>query len=188
MFAAVTFDVTPGGSQGSADEPTVTLADTVRQSVTADEYVALVEGLQSSFSRGPLGFPVSGVNITVQSVEKDPDTVPGAVRACVSTFVDALLRGPHKALLEPIMTVEVDLPSVFLGDVLSDITVKRRGQVKEVVNRDMNSTIIADVPLATMLGYATVIRSMTQGEGAFSMEYVEHAPVDAAIVNEFLQS
>lgn len=188
MYAAVTFDVIPGGGQGSADEPTVTIADTVKQGVSADEYVALVEGLQASFTRGPLGFPVSGINVIVRAIEKDADTAPGAVRACVATFMDALLRGPHKALLEPIMAVEVDLPSAFLGDVLSDLTVQRRGQVKEVVNRDVNSTIIADIPLATMLGYATAIRSMTQGEGCFSMEYIEHAPVNASIVNEFLQS
>ena len=65
---------------------------------------------------------------------------------------------------------------------------KRRGQIKEVVTRDINSTVHADIPLATMLGYATVIRSMTQGEGTFSMEYVEHMSVDESIVNDFLQS
>ena len=56
------------------------------------------------------------------------------------------------------------------------------------MTRDINSTVHADIPLATMLGYATVIRSMTQGEGSFSMEYMEHMSVDETIVDEFLQS
>jgi len=190
MFAAVTFDVVPfAASDGAsvADEPTLAVPDAVRKSLTADEYVALIEGLQAAFTRGPLGFPVAGMHIVVKAVEKDQDTAPGAIRACVSTFVDSVLRSADKIVLEPVMAVEVDLPASFLGDVLSDITVKRRGHIKEVVTREVNSTIIADVPLATMLGYATAVRSMTQGEGAFSMEYTEHVPVDISIVNEFLQ-
>ena len=88
------------------------------------------------------------------------------------------------------MAVEIELPANYLGDVLSDFTAKKRGQVREVITLDVNSltTVIGEVPLATMLGYATSIRSMTQGEGSFSMEYLTHSPVDQHIADEFLGS
>ena len=73
---------------------------------------------------------------------------------------------------------------MFLGTVLSDLTVKRRANIIEVLSSDNNdnssihtSTLIAHVPLATMLGYSTTIRSLTQGEGRFSMEFLRYVSV-----------
>jgi elongation factor G len=185
MFASINFEVSP---KESAEEPGIEVPDAVRQQCTADEYVSIMDGLKNSFSRGPLGFPVTGLHVKVAGIEKDQDTSPGSIRACVSMFIDSLLRGDDKALLEPIMAVEIELPNGYMGDVLSDLTVRRRGHVKDVITREVNSTITADVPLATMLGYATTIRSMTQGEGSFSMEYVKHVAVDHAIAAETLNS
>ena len=79
-------------------------------------------------------------------------------------------------VLEPIMMLEVEVPTQFVGEVLSDITIKRRGQITEIVTKDSMNVISAKVPLEAMLGYATTIRSMTQGEGTFSLEYLEHLP------------
>jgi elongation factor G len=187
MFAAIDFEVTP---QWQVEEPTLSISSTVKEMCTNDEYVSIIEGLKASFTRGPQGFPVTGIHVSVVGIERDQDSTPGAFRACVSLFIDNLLRGELKTLFEPVMAVEVDLPSSYLGDVLSDITVKRRGQVKEIITRDGSSlsTILADAPLATMLGYATSIRSMTQGEGSFSMEYSAHLPVDQEIADVFLNS
>lgn len=185
MFVCMDFEVTP---KPGSEEPTVSLSDEVKELATGDEMCAMVDGLKASFSRGPQGFPVTGFHVSVLKIERDHDTTPGAVRACVSLFMDSVLRGERKMILEPIMAVEIELPAVYLGDVLSDLTSKRRGQVKEIFALDGSnlSSIIADVPLATMLGYATSVRSMTQGEGSFSMEYTTHSPVDQSIADEFL--
>ena len=109
------------------------------------------------------------------------------------------------ALLEPLMSLEVEVPTKFVGDTLSDLTVTRRAHIHDISsgNGDGNdngngnessnssgtdmSTITASVPLGTMLGYATNIRSLTQGEGNFSMEFLEYsAPLDENIVREIL--
>ena len=90
------------------------------------------------------------------------------------------------------MALEVEAPSRCVGDVLSDLTVKRRAQVKDIYNSEEdslnNSLVLAHAPLASMLGYATSIRSMTQGEGSFSMEFLKFSdPMDEHSVAEVLK-
>ena len=184
MFASLDFEVTP---KGASEEPTVSIADIVKEIATGDERGAIMDGLKASFTRGPQGFPVTGFHVAVVGIVRDHDTTSGAMRACVSLFMDSVLRGERKMLLEPMMAVEIELPASYIGDVLSDLTSKRRGQVKEIVTLDGSSlsTVIGEAPLATMLGYATSIRSMTQGEGSFSMEYSVHCPVDQHTADEF---
>ena len=84
------------------------------------------------------------------------------------------------------MSLEIDLPTNFVGDVLSDLTVKKRGFVKEVISNKAGerSNVYGLVPFATMLGYATSIRSMTQGEGFFSLEYSHLEVVDKEIAKK----
>ena len=84
------------------------------------------------------------------------------------------------------MQVEIEVPAACTGDILSDLTVKRRARVREISSLDSRgrTLIEAVVPFATMLGYATAVRSMTQGEGAFSLEYAEHAPVPISTAKE----
>jgi elongation factor G len=86
------------------------------------------------------------------------------------------------------MALEIEVPSQYVGDVLSDLTVKRRAQVKDIYNSEQDlshSLVIAHAPLAGLLGYATAIRSMTQGEGGFSMEFLEFSsPMDDHAVDE----
>jgi len=91
------------------------------------------------------------------------------------------------------MALEVEVPSRFVGDTLQDLTVTRRAHIQDIVTgigegaaADL-STIVATVPLGTMLGYATSIRSITQGEGNFSMEFTEYSsPIDENIIQEIL--
>ena len=187
MYASLDFIVSP---RASSEDPTIFLADIIKETATPDEVCAIVDGLKASFSRGPQGFPVTGFHVAVVGIERDHDTTSGAMRACVSLFIDSILKGDRKMILEPVMAVEIELPATYLGDVLSNLTAKRRGQVKEIITLDGSSlsTIIGEAPLATMLGYATSIRSMTQGEGSFSMEYAVHNPVDQHTADEFLGS
>lgn len=182
MFANFTFDVR---RTGGTTDPVVRIEKAVKAALSADEYIALDEGLKAALCRGPRGYPVVGVEVVAKAVERDADTSAGAVRACASLFVNDLLRDENcRTLLEPLMSVEVELPEKFVGDVLSDLTVQRRAQIREITaSAGQNHLVSALVPLASMLGYATTIRSMTQGEGCFSSEYHSHVPVDPSLAD-----
>ena len=121
--------------------------------------------LQVALSRGPYGYPICNLTFIVKSLIKDNDTSIGSIRACAATMCDGLLRGEHHEFLEPTMNVEVDVPAKYVGDVLSDLTVKRRGRIKDIIARDEigRSSVTVHVPFAEMLGYATTLRSITQG-------------------------
>lgn len=160
--------------------PTVEIASEVKGKLNAEEITSLIDGIQNAYVRGPLGYPIVGIDIKVARLEKDHDSTPGAIRACAAIMIDNLLKSNLKEILEPIMSAEIDVPTQFVGDVISDIAVSRRGSITEVFSSGFRSVILAEVPLATMLGYATVIRSLTQGEGVFSLEYSKHAVVDIA--------
>ena len=166
MFASILADIE--STEQSA--PEVSVQESVKKSLTADEYVALVDGLLGSFGRGPYGFPVIGVKVVVTGVHKDGDTTPGSIRACASTMVDAFLRSDKHLLLEPVMAVEVALPSCFVGDVLSDLTVKRRGHIEEVTacaGGEDRSLLSAEVPLATMVRNLNLLK---HAQGYYSCE------------------
>ncbi|MEB3274488.1 MAG: elongation factor G, partial [Prochlorothrix sp.] len=79
-------------------------------------------------------------------------------------------------LLEPTMKVEVEVPEDFMGGIMGDL-ISRRGQIEGQVTEDNISKVTAKVPLAEMFGYATDIRSMTQGRGIFSMEFSHYGEV-----------
>ena len=176
MFAAIEIQVTPTGLN---EECMVTINEALKKSLNGEEYTSLVEGFASALGRGLLGYPIVGLNITVSKLDKDQDTTAGSIRACASMIVSSVLKeSDYHELLEPYMLLEIELPGAYVGDVLSDITVKRRGHIKDVSTKDSINVINADVPLCKMLGYATTIRSLTQGEAVFSMEYINHRPVD----------
>ena len=88
-------------------------------------------------------------------------------------------------VLEPVMNVEVTMPEQFMGDVIGDLN-SRRGQVLGMENRGTTQVVKANVPLAAMFGYATDLRSMTQGRAAFSMELSHYAEVPQNIAQELV--
>jgi elongation factor G len=88
-------------------------------------------------------------------------------------------------LLEPVMDVEVVTPEEYLGEVLGDFS-SRRGRVKGMEPRGVVQTVQAEVPLSAMFGYATDIRSATQGRATFSMQFSRYAEVPSSIVEEIL--
>lgn len=174
MFAALTLEIEP---IDSLHEPEVVVLDSVKKEMSAEEYLSLIEGVNSSLQKGKTGFPVIGLKAIVKEFERDADTTAGSIRACAALSLDKIYDSGGHEILEPIMSLEAEVPTKFVGDVLSDITSKRRGQINEIVTNDHINLISANVPLEAMLGYATTIRSLTQGEGTFSLEYLEHAPI-----------
>jgi elongation factor G len=89
------------------------------------------------------------------------------------------------AILEPIMRVEVTMPEEFMGDVIGDLNSKR-GQIEGMDSRGSTQVVRAFVPLAEMFGYATDLRSMTQGRASYSMELSHYAEVPATIAAELV--
>jgi elongation factor G len=83
-------------------------------------------------------------------------------------------------LLEPIMKIEVECPEQFQGAIVGDIT-SRRGIIQVTETRERNAQIVAEVPLSETFGYATDLRSMTQGQGTFTMELALHRRVPTAL-------
>jgi elongation factor G len=99
-------------------------------------------------------------------------------------FRETFLRS-KPVLLEPIMKVEVEVPTEFRGSVTGDLS-SRRGMVTSAELRGTDTVVTAEIPLATMFGYSTDVRSMTQGKGTFSMEFLEYRRVPQSIQEEII--
>jgi elongation factor G len=135
------------------------------------------KGFKEAIKRGALiGFPVVGVRVTIN------DGASHAVDSSEMAFKTAALMGFREAypqakptILEPIMKVEVEAPVEFQGSVVGQVN-QRRGVILETKSDDV-VTITAQVPLNTMFGYSTDLRSATQGKGNYTMEFAHYAPV-----------
>ena len=95
----------------------------------------------------------------------------------------AFQEAAHKAgihLIEPVMSVEVVVPEDYMGDVIGDLNA-RRGSVHGMDRRGNMQVVAAEVPLATMFGYATDVRSRTQGRATYTMQFSQYAPVPAQL-------
>lgn len=154
------------------------------------EFIPPIEhGIRESLATGILaGYPVVDIKATVfDGSYHDVDSSEMAFKIAGSMALkDALQRG-KSILLEPIMAVEVITPEDYMGDVIGNIS-SRRGLIEGMDTRiEGVQAITAKVPLAEMFGYATTLRSMTQGRGTFSMEFKHYAPVTEAVAAEVIK-
>ena len=119
------------------------------------------------------------VDVKVAAVDgsyHEVDSNEMAFKIAASQTTKAALRKANPQLLEPLMEVEVTTPDDFLGDVMGDLN-SRRGQVEGMEPRGNAQVVKAKVPLAEMFGYATDLRSMTQGRATYSMQFSHYQPV-----------
>jgi elongation factor G len=154
------------------------------------EYIPSVDlGIQETMESGILaGYPVVDVRIElVDGSYHDVDSSEMAFKIAGSmAFKNAMARAKPK-LLEPVMAVEVVTPEEYLGDVLGDLS-SRRGRVEGLEPRGNAQAVRARVPLATMFGYATDVRSMTQGRATFTMQFDRYEEVPQAIAGEIVSA
>jgi len=145
------------------------------------------KGFQEGLSRGILaGFPVVDVKVELTDGSyHDVDSSEMAYKICASIGVQAAARKADPVLLEPVMKVEVVTPEEFFGDVMGDLS-SRRGMIKDTGSRGLAKTILAEVPLAAMFGYATELRSLTQGRASYSMEPSHYAKVPKNVAEEVI--
>jgi elongation factor G len=152
------------------------------------EYIPSVNaGIRESMETGgPAGFPIVDVKATlVDGSYHDVDSSEMAFKIAGSLALRAALQKGRPAILEPIMSVEVTTPEDFMGDVIGDLN-SRRGQINGMEERAGAQVVRATVPLASMFGYVTDLRSMTQGRAVSSMEFAHYAPLPEALATEFV--
>lgn len=147
--------------------------------VIPKEYIPSVEeGIKETCESGILaGYPMIDVKVRlVDGSYHDVDSSEMAFKIAGSMGIRAAAKKANPVLLEPMMKVEVEVPEDFLGDVMGDLN-SRRGQIGNMNTEEGLAKISAEVPLAEMFGYATDIRSKTQGRGIFTMEFSHYAEV-----------
>ena len=157
--------------------------DAIKGGSIPREYIPAVEkGIKEATENGALaGYPVVDVKATLfDGSYHDVDSSEIAFKIAGSMAFKAAVRKAHPVLLEPIMSVEVVVPEEFMGDVIGDIS-SRRGKVLGMDTRPAAQAIDARVPLAQMFGYATDLRSMTQGRATYTMQFSHYEPVPAAV-------
>jgi elongation factor G len=154
------------------------------------EYIPSVDlGVQEAMESGVLaGYPVVDVRVTlVEGSYHEVDSSEMAFKVAGSmAFKNAMQRAKPK-LLEPVMAVEVVTPDEYLGDVMGDLN-SRRGRVEGLEPRGNTQAIRAKVPLATMFGYATDLRSTTQGRATFTMQFDRYEDVPQSIAGEIVDA
>ncbi|MGB1250235.1 MAG: elongation factor G [Candidatus Promineifilaceae bacterium] len=163
--------------------------DVIGGRIPKDYAKAVEQGFKEAMGAGSIaGYPVVDVKVAVfDGSYHDVDSSEVAFKVAASMAMkDAFQRG-KSVLLEPIMAVEVVTPDDYMGDVIGNIS-SRRGLIEGMEMRmEGVQTIRANVPLAEMFGYATTLRSMTQGRGNFSMEFKHYSPVTEAIAAEVVK-
>ena len=152
------------------------------------EYIGSVEhGIKEALESGVLaGYPVVDVKVElVDGSSHDVDSSEIAFKVAGSMALKAAARKSGPVLLEPVMDVEVVTPSEYLGDVVGDLN-SRRGKIGGMIQRREAQVIGASVPLADMFGYATALRSITQGRAAYSMQFSHYHQVPASKAEEII--
>ena len=145
------------------------------------------KGFQEGMSRGILaGYPVVDVKIDLfDGSYHDVDSSEMAFKTCSSIGFQNAAKKAEPVLLEPVMKVEAVTPEEFLGDIMGDLS-SRRGLIQSQGDRGTAKFVDAHVPLASMFGYATDLRSMTQGRASYTMEFAHYDKVPNNVAEEII--
>lgn len=165
----------------------VVFANKIVGGVIPKEYIPAVErGVKEAAATGILGYPM--VDLEIDLVYGSYHEVDSSERSFLIAgsmgFKEAAKRA-KPVLLEPIMDLEVVAPEDFVGEVMGELNA-RRGRVTGMESRGSTQIIHGQVPLATMFGYATTLRSSTQGRATFTMQFDHYEPVAASLAEEIL--
>ncbi len=183
QYGHVVIEIEPNPAGGYVFE------DEIKGGIIPKEYIAPVgRGIEDALKNGILaGFPA--VDIKVKLVFGSYHEVDSSEQAFYVAGSMAIKEAASKAgpvLLEPIMSVEVVTPEEYLGDVMGDLN-SRRGRVSNLEARVSSQVIKAQVPLSSMFGYATDLRSRTQGRATFTMQFDHYEQVPASIAEEIMK-
>ena len=156
--------------------------------VIPKEYIPAVDkGIQEALNSGVLaGYPVEALKIElIDGSYHDVDSSEAAFKVAGSIAIKEALRKGDPCILEPMMAVEVETPEEYMGDVMGNLS-SRRGQIQGMGDRGNAKTIKAKVPLSEMFGYATDLRSGTQGRASYTMQFDSYEPVPKNVQDEII--
>jgi elongation factor G len=174
-----------GFMEPSADE-NYEFINEIKGGIIPTEYIpAIDKGFQSCLKKGRLiGFPVVGMKITINdgNFHSVDSSELAFTQAAIGAFNSAYSRA-KPIILEPIMKVSVECPSEFQGNVMSSIN-QRRGMIISSTEDGVFTTVDSEVPLAEMFGYATTLRSLTQGKAEFTMEFSKYSRLPESLAEE----
>ncbi len=153
------------------------------------EFISSVDqGIREAIKNGVLaGYPIEDIRVElVDGSYHEVDSSEIAFKIAGSMAIQEACKRANPALMEPMMNVEVVVPEEYLGDVMSDVS-SRRGNINGMSQRRDAHVLDARVPLSSMFGYATDLRSLTQGRAIFSMEFSHFAKVPANIESDLIE-
>lgn len=156
--------------------------------VVPKEYIPSIDkGIQEALQTGVIaGFPVLDVKVTLfDGSYHEVDSSEAAFKIAGSMAIKDALKKSDPQLLEPIMSVEVETPEQYMGDVMGNLS-GRRGKIEGMEDRRNAKVIRAKVPLGEMFGYATDLRSQTQGRASYTMQFDSYEPAPKSITDEVI--
>jgi elongation factor G len=163
--------------------------DAIKGGVIPSEYIPAIEkGVKEALSKGV----IAGYNVIDLEVElydgsfHEVDSSEAAFKIAGSIAVQEAVRRAKPLILEPIMKVQVTTPVEFFGDVTGDISSKR-GRIESMEDRENSKVIRSSIPLSEMFGYATKLRSMTQGRGFFNMEFEKYESLPKSLEEKIIE-
>lgn len=157
--------------EAAAGMAVIEYADCVSEDLAQTSREAIENAVHSACLQGPLlGSPVHDVAIKLHSLTIHPGTSTTMVNACISRCIQKALKKADKQVLEPLMSLEVTVTRDYLSPVLADLA-QRRGNIQEIQTRQDNRVVIGFVPLAEIMGYSTVLRTLTSGSATFALEF-----------------
>jgi elongation factor G len=189
QYAHIVGQMSPMTDEESAEtEGDLLFEDKIRGGRIPTNFIPAVEkGFRNMFSKGPVaGFPVVGIKIELNDGSyHEVDSSDMAFMVCAQNCFRETFPKMKPVLLEPIMLMELEMPESFQGSVVGNIS-SRRGIVMSTDMVNNVTKIIAEVPLAETFGYSTDLRSMTQGQGTFTMELCKYRPVPGNIQTDII--
>ncbi len=183
QYGHVVIEVEPNPAEGYEFKNSIT------GGVIPKEYIPAVDkGIRNALNSGVMaGYPVVDLKVDlVFGSYHDVDSSEQAFSVAGSIAIKEAMRKAGPVLLEPVMAVEVVTPEEYLGDVMGDLN-SRRGRVSSMEARANAQTVQAEVPLAEMFGYATDLRSKTQGRATFTMQLDHYEKVPASLAEEIMK-
>ena len=156
--------------------------------VVPKEYIPSIDkGIQEALESGVIaGYPVVDIKVTlVDGSYHEVDSSEAAFKIAGSMAIKDALKKSDPVLLEPIEEVEVETPEQYMGDVMGNLS-SRRGKIEGMEDRKDTKVIRAKVPLGEMFGYATDLRSQTQGRASYTMQFSAYEPVPKAVRDEIV--
>ncbi len=156
--------------------------------VVPKEYIPSIDkGIQEALETGVIaGYPVVDVKVTLfDGSYHEVDSSEAAFKIAGSMAIKDALKKSDPILLEPMMAVEVETPEQYMGDVMGNLS-GRRGKIEGMDDRSGNKVIRAKVPLGEMFGYATDLRSQTQGRASYTMQFDSYEPAPKSVTDEVI--